>query len=199
MPPDYIVKKLVEKRIPARQIAGAFHVRIHCDSLEHIHTGINREFVQTDVAEAVKGQMRLVSLHAVLTDIGKKRFGGSIVIGIKVAVAIQHFGMAQHDAVAGPRRQRHRHIAGYLLPEIDHRLAFWRFENGAGTQPLLFPHLFPLLLYKGIGRAVVYDRRTDFTGGMRCVIRFSVIEQALTNGTAPDRPAIIGADALARR
>ena len=56
--------------------------------------------IDTDIAEAKEGQLRMTGLESFLTEIKKYRYGSAIVFCIKVSVFVKNFRMGKLNTVA---------------------------------------------------------------------------------------------------
>ena len=90
--PKDVLEETVEHRVGGFNIACSLHIAIHGDSSKVIERRLAREFVNANIAEAVKGKCRLKGLLAVTTGVIVSALGRTVVFVIKIAVLIENFG-----------------------------------------------------------------------------------------------------------
>ena len=197
LPPDHVLKQLVQKWVGAGKISGALHVRVDGDGREVFRRDVfrtAREPVDADVAEAVECQLRLIALRAVFAEIKVFCLCRAVVFRVEVPVFVQNLRVRKLHGFALDTVQRDLHIARQILAEIHDGFAGRRFEDAGGRNAFLLTDRLALLLDQRIGRAVIErggrpDRR------LKCgVIRFAVIQLGKAHGAFRRLPACVCAD-----
>ena len=146
--PYNIREKLVQKRIRAAQVSGAFHFRVNDDGskiLRLCKCRSTRKCIDPDITESKKGKMRMPGLTSVTAGVMQLCLCGTIVFRIKISVTIHDFCMRERNDISTLCINRKLDISGQLLPEVDDRLTGRGSENTGWRNTLLLVNLHSLL------------------------------------------------------
>ena len=117
----------------------------------------------------------------------------------KVAVFVQRFAAGQLDLLPGAGGQRHLHIAGDILPKVQHGLAVGRLQQLAG-EGFVFQNRHGI--HTGDGQVVAVGAHAVPAGQFAlksCIVDLALLHIVLTNGPALRclHRAVRNADSLA--
>ncbi len=119
-------------------------------------------------------------------------FGGTQVIEIDVAVAVQHFKERQTHRSAGRSVDAHAHPADHVLAHIHYALAFGRLEGAYSLDLCGFDDRRALRRYQGNRRRRFDPHRLPILGRIACgapprFLQTAVIAFAMINIVGKDR------------
>src|SRR6058998_2281115 len=114
--PYDVVPELIEQGIRGLERAGGRHVRMDHDARDVVRRRLARIPCHGDVAEALEREVRLVYLFAAsLQGVFHGLTGGAQVVGVEIALPVQHLGMSQADRGAARPAHLETHPPHHVL------------------------------------------------------------------------------------
>ncbi|MNC30657.1 hypothetical protein D3C75_789460 [compost metagenome] len=172
--PQDIVLELVDQRIGAREGACVLHIRMKYDPCKILWREFLTEPGQLHIPEPLEGKTRLIAFPAnAFGNIGDLLSGASQIIGVDVAVPVQHLEMNQLHLPPARGIQAELHPANHVLPHIKHGFTGWRLNQLKRLDLFYFSYRNILLRHQNLLRM-----RDEFNPGPAAAVIPGLAEPA---------------------
>ena len=126
------------------------HIGMNNNGLEVVFIHFTCPLCQADIAEAVKGVVRLIFFVFLSADVRNLSLCGAQIVGVEITVGIKNLGVVNLDFVAVIAFWCKFNVTGNFLPKVNNRFTLGSGDYFFCVKNFNFPYNFALLLNENI-------------------------------------------------